>query len=69
MGWWDDIPADRHDNGSNITFADGHWEFWRWKFKRTVTRHLDPLGAGYAPTIPQDRADLQRIYDALPGAP
>jgi len=66
---WDSIPADRHNNGSNITFADGHVEFWRWKFKRTVSRHVNPYGAEYMPTIPQDRADLQRIFDALPGAP
>ena len=66
---WDSIPADRHNNGANITFADGHVEFWRWKFKRTVTRHVNPYGAEYMPTIPQDRADLQRIFDALPGAP
>jgi prepilin-type N-terminal cleavage/methylation domain-containing protein/prepilin-type processing-associated H-X9-DG protein len=68
-GKWDSIPADRHNNGSNITFADGHAEFWPWKFKRTVDRHLSPYGAEYTPTIPQDRADLQRIFDALPGAP
>ena len=66
---WDSIPADRHNNGANITFADGHVEFWRWKFKRTVTRHVNPFGAEYTPTIPQDRADLQRIFDGLPGAP
>jgi prepilin-type N-terminal cleavage/methylation domain-containing protein/prepilin-type processing-associated H-X9-DG protein len=68
-GDWDSIPADRHNNGANITFADGHVEFWRWKFKRTVTRHEDPFGAEYRPTDPLDRADLQRIFDALPGAP
>jgi len=66
---WDSIPADRHNNGCNITFADGHVEFWRWKFKRTVTRHEGPFDAEYTPTIPQDRADLQRIFSGLPGAP
>ena len=66
---WDSIPADHHNNGSNITFADGHAEFWRWKFERTVTRHVNPFGAEYTPTVPSDRADLQRIFAALPGAP
>ncbi len=66
---WDSIPADRHNNGANITFADGHVEFWRWKFKRTVTRSEDPFAHALPAVNAVDRADLQRILDALPGAP
>jgi prepilin-type processing-associated H-X9-DG protein len=29
--YWLDIPADRHGQGANIAFADGHAERWRWK--------------------------------------
>jgi len=47
----------------------GHTDHWHWKFKRVVTRDVDPYGAGYTPTNPLDRADLQRIFDGLPGAP
>jgi prepilin-type N-terminal cleavage/methylation domain-containing protein/prepilin-type processing-associated H-X9-DG protein len=28
---WFDKPADRHNQGSNLAFADGHAERWRWK--------------------------------------
>jgi len=28
--WWD-LPADRHNKGCNLSFADGHAEHWRWK--------------------------------------
>ena len=66
---WDQIPGDRHNNGSNVSFADGHVEFWRSKWKRIVTRHIDPFGASAPPVNELDRADLQRIFDATPGAP
>ena len=66
---WDDFPADRHNNGSNLSFADGHVNHWRWKWKRTVIRSDDPFRAGGPPVNALDRADLQRLYDATPGAP
>ena len=27
---WISIPADRHEQGCNLSFADGHIEYWRW---------------------------------------
>jgi prepilin-type N-terminal cleavage/methylation domain-containing protein/prepilin-type processing-associated H-X9-DG protein len=27
--WWD-LPANRHSQGCNFSFADGHAEHWRW---------------------------------------
>jgi prepilin-type N-terminal cleavage/methylation domain-containing protein/prepilin-type processing-associated H-X9-DG protein len=28
--WWD-MPADRHNQGANLSFADGHVEHWKWR--------------------------------------
>jgi prepilin-type N-terminal cleavage/methylation domain-containing protein/prepilin-type processing-associated H-X9-DG protein len=28
--WWD-MPANRHEQGCNLSFADGHVERWKWK--------------------------------------
>lgn len=33
--WWDQITA-RHGDGTNMGFADGHSEYWKWKDLRTV---------------------------------
>jgi prepilin-type N-terminal cleavage/methylation domain-containing protein/prepilin-type processing-associated H-X9-DG protein len=33
--WWD-IPANRHGQGCNFSFADGHVERWRWQVPKTV---------------------------------
>ena len=27
--WWD-LPANRHNQGCNLSFADGHAEHWKW---------------------------------------
>jgi prepilin-type processing-associated H-X9-DG protein len=27
---WVSTPADRHEQGCNLSFADGHIEYWRW---------------------------------------
>jgi prepilin-type processing-associated H-X9-DG protein len=34
--WWD-IPADRHSQGCNLSFADGHSEHWKWRAPKTST--------------------------------
>jgi len=36
--WWD-LPANRHSQGANFSFADGHTEHWKWK-KPKVFRFL-----------------------------
>ena len=33
VAWWD-LPADRHNMGGNLSFADSHAEHWRWKEKK-----------------------------------
>lgn len=53
--YWLDLPADRHQQGANLSFADGHTEHWRWKApKQFVTRWELNNGAA-------DLADLQRL--------
>lgn len=34
--WWD-VPADRHMQGCNLAFADGHAERWRWTSPKYAT--------------------------------
>lgn len=33
--WWDQITA-RHGDGTNVSFADGHSEYCKWKDPRTI---------------------------------
>ncbi len=55
--WWDK-PADRHNQGAVLSFADGHAERWRWKVTKT------PSYPGQAP-IPGEDPDYQRVQDAM----
>jgi prepilin-type processing-associated H-X9-DG protein len=33
--WWD-LPPVRHGAGTNLSFADGHAEYWKWMDQRTL---------------------------------
>ena len=33
--WWD-LPPVRHAVGTNVSFADGHAEYWKWEDQRTL---------------------------------
>lgn len=44
-GYWFDLPAGRHNQGCNFSFADGHVERWRWiapKTFRTLGQRVGP---------------------------
>jgi prepilin-type processing-associated H-X9-DG protein len=55
---WFDMPADRHNQGACLGFADGHAERWRWKIPMTF-RYL-----GQAPTAEQ-MPDYRRVQSAM----
>ncbi|HTQ49988.1 MAG TPA: prepilin-type N-terminal cleavage/methylation domain-containing protein [Candidatus Acidoferrales bacterium] len=61
IDWWD-CPADRHNQGANMSFLDGHVEHHRWsRPKHTVnwTRPADPNVSG-------DAADHSWLVAHLP---
>jgi prepilin-type N-terminal cleavage/methylation domain-containing protein/prepilin-type processing-associated H-X9-DG protein len=55
--WWD-MPADRHDRGANLSFADGHVEHWKWVFPKIAYE----LGQT---VVPGEIPDYQRIRHAM----
>ena len=60
---WRDAPSDRHSQGMNLSFADGHCEHWRWRAPEQME------GAGEPVASADDLQDLQRFQAALPNAP
>jgi prepilin-type N-terminal cleavage/methylation domain-containing protein len=60
---WQNIPANLHDTGDVLSFADGHAEHWRW-LEATTVKAVFPFGEVNKPV---DR-DFSRVLAAC-GAP
>jgi len=65
--WWDP-PFVRHGDGSNVSFADGHADYWKWEGKKTLEtgKMANPLHQ-MAPETPEEFADLERMQKAVWG--
>jgi prepilin-type processing-associated H-X9-DG protein len=63
---WFEAPCARHDNGANVSFADGHAEYWKWKAQETVDA-ANQLMAGYTPTTDAGKQDLYKMQIACYG--
>lgn len=72
------VPPVRHGEGTTLSMADGHAEYWKWKGSETarVPRKLIPLrrfsmevldGGDYEPQTKDGLYDLQRIQKATWG--
>ncbi len=62
-GYWWDMPANRHNQGADLSFADGHVEYWRWKVPM-----IDPDPEGYPfaiPVSPGQAPDYARVGNAM----
>lgn len=57
--YWIDLPADRHNKGANLSFADGHAEHWRWQTPKVFKRYMQ------AATDPGDRQDMRRLQECI----
>ena len=68
--FWDRIPM-RHGLGTNMGFADGHGEYWKWEDPRTVKAARDTEITGWASAntadLAQGNADLYRLQNACWG--
>jgi prepilin-type processing-associated H-X9-DG protein/prepilin-type N-terminal cleavage/methylation domain-containing protein len=53
---WIDMPADRHNLGANLCFADGHVERWRWQTPKIYTGGTLQFA---------DFPDFQRVQSAM----
>ena len=59
--YWLDVPADRHQQGANLSFADGHVEKWKWLVPK------DGLKVGMHTSGPEDLQDLRKIQEHIKG--
>jgi prepilin-type N-terminal cleavage/methylation domain-containing protein/prepilin-type processing-associated H-X9-DG protein len=69
--WWN-VPCNRHDNGENFSFADGHVEYWQFHDPDVPALQLDSnggsgVGGPYNANPPYD--DLYKVEAAGPQYP
>ncbi len=65
--WWDP-PHVRHGDGTNVSFADGRSDYWKWKGKKTIEdgKLANPLHQ-MQPTTPDEYEDLHNMQKAVWG--
>ncbi len=57
---WFDFPMVRHGNGTIVSLADGHTEWWRWRSKWTIELGQKESGSEAPPST--DPAALNDLY-------
>jgi prepilin-type N-terminal cleavage/methylation domain-containing protein/prepilin-type processing-associated H-X9-DG protein len=57
LNWWD-RPANRHSQGANLAFADGHVEHWTWRVKMVFDYLPEPVR-------PDEMPDFLRIQSTM----
>lgn len=51
--WWD-MPSDRHEQGANLSFADGHAERFQWAVPKVFEDWIQPVS-------PQEMPDFLKV--------
>jgi prepilin-type processing-associated H-X9-DG protein len=65
--WWDP-PHVRHADGTNVSFVDGHSDYWKWDSKETIAvgKMANPQHQ-YQPQSEEAYADLHKTQKAIWG--
>jgi len=66
LDFWSSFPADRHGNGANLSFADGHVQHHAWRFHRT---NIPSRKSQQIIKNPDDLADLKWLQQWIPHKP
>jgi prepilin-type processing-associated H-X9-DG protein/prepilin-type N-terminal cleavage/methylation domain-containing protein len=62
--WWD-MPANYHTQGANLSFADGHVEYWHWR----VPKILNTPGTIGQQVLSAEMPDFTRVGNAMRQVP
>jgi prepilin-type N-terminal cleavage/methylation domain-containing protein/prepilin-type processing-associated H-X9-DG protein len=54
------LPGSWHQDGADLSFADGHVEYWRWNSFGKSSRSTGPV------LLQRELRDLRRLQDAIP---
>jgi len=57
--WWD-MPSNRHSQGANLSFSDGHVEHWRWQVPKLFQVLVQPVPPAELPDYQRLRASVKQ---------
>ena len=60
--WWD-MPANRHNQGANLGFGDGHAERWKWVVSKIFTTWIQPVPPAEMPDWLRVKACIKQTMD------
>jgi prepilin-type N-terminal cleavage/methylation domain-containing protein/prepilin-type processing-associated H-X9-DG protein len=60
--WWD-MPANRHNQGANLCFADGHAERWKWMVPKVFTTWIQAVPPAEMPDWLRVKACIKQTMD------
>jgi prepilin-type N-terminal cleavage/methylation domain-containing protein/prepilin-type processing-associated H-X9-DG protein len=60
--WWD-MPANRHNQGANLTFSDGHVEHWHWLVPKVFQNFAQSVPAPELPDYDRVRAGVRQDFN------
>jgi prepilin-type processing-associated H-X9-DG protein/prepilin-type N-terminal cleavage/methylation domain-containing protein len=60
--WWD-MPANRHSQGGNLSFADGHVEPWKWMVPKIFRHWVQPVSAEEMPDWLRIKATIRQTMN------
>jgi len=65
--WWDP-PFVRHADGTNVSFADGHSDYWKYRAAETIEagKRVNPP-YNFTPTTEEGLADVKKMQEAIWG--
>jgi prepilin-type processing-associated H-X9-DG protein len=62
---WGDFPDARHQNGANLSFADGHAEHLKWRESNTL-KIAKMKGLLWSVVTTKGDRDLSRLQECIP---
>ena len=60
--WWD-MPANRHNQGANLCFADGHAEHWKWRVPMVFIEWFQAVPPAQMPDWLRVKACVKQTMD------
>jgi prepilin-type N-terminal cleavage/methylation domain-containing protein/prepilin-type processing-associated H-X9-DG protein len=65
FGTWWDMPSNRHNQGANLSFADGHVEHWHWAVPKIDTLPPNSVGQAVQSSPQSEWPDYLRVGNAM----